>query len=427
MPLTLIRHEVANIEFAESTRLDGTRLEVSADELRGLLLADETLEDVTFEVVRPGERCRVGPIFDIIEPRAKTAGAGSDFPGTLGTPCTAGIGTTHVLAGAAVSVLCPEASGVATRAGVGTVLEMTGAPAEFSPYAALQHLIVIPRVGTGQVQHSAQKAMRLAGLRTAVYLAQAARPAAGGQTTTFNPVGPAITGRQGLPRLAYVGQIFSRQRRPEVDEGILYGANTDGMLPLLLHPDEWLDGAVLPSYSSSMSGVQTYFYQNQPVILDLYRRHHAREINFVGTVATIAATDNADRDRNCRASANLVKRVLGADAAVLTKYGGGAPHADLAETGRLLEGMGVRTAVMATDVARDRRVESALLFNTPEVDAIVYCGGMDTRWQVEPAQRIVAGSPRMAEALSGIRELRAQNVAGVTNLQGASRLGVARY
>lgn len=425
MPLTLAHHEVTDLSLSRrGSRLDGSYLHVDAGELRALLLSDEALEDVTFEHVRPGESCRVGPIFDIIEPRAKDTGA--DFPGTLTAPHTAGEGTTHVLSGLAVTVLCEQASGVATRFGPGTVLEMSGAPAEYSPYAGLLHLVVIPRVRR-EAAHSAHRALRKAGLKTAVYLAQAGSRAPHARTETFEPVGPALSGHEGLPRVAYVGQIFSRQRRPELDEGILYGTNTDGMLPALLHPDEWLDGAVLPSYQASMSGVQTYFYQNHPVILELYRRHRARQLNFVGTVATIAATDNTDRERNCRTSANLVKWALGADCAVLTKYGGGAPHADLAETAKLLEEMEVCTAVMATDVARDRRVESALLFNTPEIDAVVYCGGMDTRWQVEPVERIVAGSPTMAEVLAGIRELKAQNVAGVTNLQGASRLGVAFY
>ena len=72
-------------------------------------------------------------------------------------------------------------------------------------------------------------------------------------------------------------------------EPILYGADTDGMLPVLLHPDEWLDGALVPSYHNSLGGAETYFYQNHPVIGELYRRHHAQELNFVGTVATIAA------------------------------------------------------------------------------------------------------------------------------------------
>ena len=49
---------------------------------------------------------------------------------------------------------------------------------------------------------------------------------------------------------------------------ILYGADTDGMLPTVLHPNEWFDGALLPSYHCSLGGAETYFYQNHPVILD---------------------------------------------------------------------------------------------------------------------------------------------------------------
>ncbi len=140
-----------------------------------------------------------------------------------------------------------------------------------------------------------------------------------------------------MSRVVYIGQIFSRQRKPAVDEPIIYGTNTDGMLPVILHPDEWLDGALVPSLNSWFGGTETYFYQNHPVILDLYRRHQAREINFVGTVATVAGNDNVDRERQCHAAANLAKWNLRADGAVMTKYGGGLPHADLSETARLLE------------------------------------------------------------------------------------------
>jgi len=82
------------------------------------------------------------------------------------------------------------------------------------------------------------------------------------------------------------------------------------MVPTLLHPNEWLDGAVVTSYHTSIGGAETYFYQNNPVVAELYRRHQAREINFVGTVATIASADNCDRERNCHYAANLVKWAL---------------------------------------------------------------------------------------------------------------------
>lgn len=426
MRLTLARHPVTAIRFEAPTRLEGASLVVDAEELKREILADDSLASVEFAPVRPGESCRAGPVFDIIEPRVKEPGCGADFPGILGPPVTAGMGTTHVLTGAAVTVLRESARGGPERPIEG-VLEMSGPPAAATPYSSLNHLIVMPHARPGLPSHAVQKAYRLAGLRAAVYLARAALSRRPVSIETFEAAGPAEKGREGLVRLAYVGQIFSRQRQPEVDEPILYGANTDGMLPVLLHPDEWLDGALVPSYYSSLGGAESYFYQNHPVITELYRRHHARELNFVGTVATIAGSDNEDRERNCRTAASLVKWALSADAAVLTKYGGGVPHADMAETARLLEGMGVRTAVMVSDMSRDRRVESALLFNFPEVDAIVYCGGNGTRWSVPRVERVVAGSPEMGEALAGMREIGALNVVGVVNQQGASRLRAVVY
>jgi sarcosine reductase len=421
MRLTLAKHPIEKIRFGAPTRLEGTALFVEVEELRRLLLEDITLTNVDVEIASPGESCRAGPVFDIIEPRAKGPGSSPDFPGILGPPWTAGFGTTHVLAGTAVTVL-KERSGGDSRGAIGYVLEMSGAPAEASHYATLHHLIVIPRTKPELAAHLQQKAYRLAGLKSAVYLAQAAIGETPALAEAFDPVGPAVNGREGLPRVSYVGQIFSRQRKPERHEQILYGVDTDGMLPVLLHPDEWLDGSVVPSYHTSLGGAETYFYQNHPVITELYRRHHAGELNFVGTVATIASADNYDRERNCRFAANLVKGALDADAAVLTKFGGGVPHTDLSETARLLENMGITTAVLVTDVARDRRVESALLFNFPEVDAIVCIGGNSTAWKVSRIERVIAATPELVEILSGPFELESLNVVGVANQQGASRL-----
>ena len=421
MQLTLAQHPVGDLQFGALARLEKNVLIVDSDELRRLVLEDESIRSVDFEIVRPGEPCRAGPIFDVIEPRAKASDSGSDFPGILGPATTAGIGTTHVLAGAAVSVLA-EISPDLTRSATGRVLEMSGAPAAASDYAALTHLLVALHTKSGLARQAVERTYRIAGVRIAVALARSALNDAPAQVETFDPVGPAEIGREGLPRVAYVGQIFSRQRKPEVDEPILYGANTDGMLPIVLHPDEWLDGAVVPSLHSWFGGTETYFYQNHPIILDLYRRHSAREINFVGTVATIAGADNFDRERHCRAAANLVKWNLRADGAVLSKYGGGLPHADLAETARLLETMGIRTAVMVSDVSRDRRVESALLFNVPEIDAIVYNGGNGTHWEVPKLDRVIAATDQFKKLLAGPMTIDAANIVGVTNQQGASRM-----
>jgi glycine reductase len=426
MQLTLATHPVSEIVFGAHTRLDGAVLSIQRDELRRLVLEDPTLESVDFAILSPGESGRAGPIFDIVEPRAKRPECGADFPGILGTAATAGMGTTHVLTGAAVSIVA-EMSPDATRSPTGRVLEMSGAVANASDYSSLRHLLIIPHTKAGTSRHAIVKAYRLASLRVAVHIGRSALDKTPAAADTFPPIGPLEKGREELARVAYIGQIFSRQRKPGVDEPILYGTNTEGMLPVLLHPDEWLDGAIVPSLHSWFGGIETYFYQNHPIILELYRRHEAREINFAGTVATVAGAENFDRERQCHAAANLVKWALRANGAVLSKYGGGLPHTDLAATARLLENMGISTAVMVTDASRDRRIESALLFNVPEVNAIVYNGGNGTKWNIPRAERVVAATPEFAELLAGPMNLDSSSLVGVTNQQGASRMRALIY
>lgn len=420
MKLTLANHSISGIRFGDATRLQGTILSVDQEELRRELLADARLTDVDIEIVQPGEACRFGAVFDIVEPRAKEPGAGSDFPGILGPISMAGRGTTHVLQGAAVTVLNERAPVTG-----GKMVEMSGPAAAETPYANLHHLVIVPHAQQELQGHVFLNALRIASVRTAVYLAKASLGLPATSTEVYESGGPTESGRESLPRFAYIGQIHSRQMVAEVDEQIFYGANTAGMVPVVLHPNEWLDGAVVCGYMNM--GVETYFYQNHPVITELYRWHREKKVTFVGTIATMAASDNEDRTRNSSIAAELAKWNLAADAVALTKYGGGAPHADMALTARLCESLGMRTAVQVNDMSRDRSAESALLFNYPEVDAIVYVGGTDILWATPPVQRVISGSPAAAEFLGGLREVAASSVCGVTSQQGLSRVRTFVY
>src|SRR5262249_21147451 len=133
MELTLAHHLITEIQFGSQTRLDGTVLIIDSQELRQLVLKDEFILNADFEIARPGESCRAGPFLDAIEPRAKASGSSPDFPEILGPPTTAGIGTTHVLGGAAVSVLAERGPGE-SRSATGRFLEMSGVAAEGTEY-----------------------------------------------------------------------------------------------------------------------------------------------------------------------------------------------------------------------------------------------------------------------------------------------------
>ena len=415
MELTLAIHQITDLRFGDSTYLDGSTLVVDRESLTNHLLEDPRLQSVDMDIANPGEACRIGVVFDIIEPRVKEPGAGSDYPGILGPIATAGQGTTHVLRGAAVT-LVDEAAPL----GNNKIVEMSGPASEESPYSVLHHLAIVPHTDSNLERHTAQNALRLASVKTSVFLAKTALGQMPNATEVFQSDGPTQAGRAGLPRVAYIGQIHSRQRVAEVDEQILYGANTAGMVPVMLHPNEWLDGGVVSGYQNM--GVETYFYQNHPVISELYRWHREGKITLVGTIATMAASDNSDRERNCMLASEMAKWNLAADGVVLTKYGGGAPHADMALTARLCEQSGIFTTVQVSDMSRDRQAESALLFNYPEVDAIVYVGGGDTNWDLPAVEKVVAGNPAMTAALEVAQEIPAGGICGVTSQQGISKL-----
>jgi glycine reductase len=415
MRLTLAYHTISDMQYGDTTRLEGTTLLIDQEALRQYLLEDRRLAGVDSHIVRPGESCRFGVVYDILEPRAKEPGTGPDFPGILGPIEAVGQGITHVLQGAAVTVL----DAGAPLAG-GKIVEMSGEAGAACPYASLCHLVIVPHLVPGLERHTALHALRLASVKTAVCLARAAVRQAAAATAVCDAPGPAAARREGVPRIAYIGQIHSRQRVAEVDEQILYGANTNGMVPVLLHPNEWLDGALVTSHSSR--GVETYFYQNHPILTELYRWHRDGKIALVGTIATMAGSDNEDRPRSCMLAAQQAKWALAADGVILTKYGGGAPHADMALTARLCEQLGMRTAVQVEDMSQDRRAESALLFNYAEVDAMVLAGSHDTRWSAPAVARAIAGTPEAAAALGAPQQLDAARICGVTNQQGASRL-----
>ncbi len=127
-------------------------------------------------------------------------------------------------------------------------------------------------------------------------------------------------------------------------------------------------------------------------------------------------------------AAQLAKWSLGADGVIVTKYAGGAPHSDMFETARLCEELGIKTAILVSDTAPDRRAESAALMSIPGVDALVNVSeGADVSWPAPAVQRVVAGNPEVAAVLANLQVLPAGILCGLTSSQGASRLQSILY
>jgi glycine reductase complex component B subunit alpha and beta len=407
--------DVDELVAAPATRLVGARLEVDLEGLRARLAADERLTRIRLDLVHSGERVRIGRVFDVVAPRAKLEG-GEDFPGVLGPVAKAGDGCTLALAGVAVVVTDQQTDSVGTR----VVIDGAGPNATLWAFARTHNLVISawPSAGTERSDYLA--AVRLAALKTAVYLARTARERAPDSVEVFSlPPSPRVPPEHAqLPRVAYVFQIHSHQRPTGLDEGILYGDPVRRMLPTIVHPNEVLDGAVLRGFMGR--SVTTWATQNHPMIRALYAQH-GRTLWFAGVVVTVAQATEPERVRSSFLVAGLVAQTLGADGAVFTKIGGGAPHVDMAQAASQCEALGVKTTVVVEDMSTDGSAEGMLLFDFPGVDAMVNVGSSQEPITL-PAMERVVGADDLAPKLLGETRATYGGLCGAIEQVGATRV-----
>ena len=100
--LLLRRVRIRDVVFGEKTEVDNSILRINREELIRTSLEDPHLKSVEIKLAKPGEKKRIIPVKDIVEPRAKGEGTSAIFPGFLGTAEPVGTGMTYVLEGVAI-------------------------------------------------------------------------------------------------------------------------------------------------------------------------------------------------------------------------------------------------------------------------------------------------------------------------------------
>ncbi len=420
MRLQLDIHEVKDAQSGARTEFKDGTLTVNRAELVGVLAGDGRLAEVQIELARPGEKCRIARVIDVIEPRARDPQSGPDFPGALPNTATgkrsAGDGRTAVLRGAAVVLCEPLAPGAR---GAGDFIDMFGPAAEMTPYGRCRNVVVLARPGAETTTAQYHIALKVAGLKAAAYLARAALDTAADVEETYE----LASGPAGLPRIAYVFQVLTNQFEPLHGDPVLYGDNVERIVPTVLHPNEVLDGALVAPYSSNF--METFSIQNHPIVQQLYRRD-GKELLLAGVIITNAPNNVPEIERAATMAANLAKYTLHADGAVLTKIGGGAPELTMARTAQRCEELGVRTALaflhMGIDTT-DISPKPATIFNAPEIDAMVSMGApVGLGISLPVPDRVIGGEPDKGEPSRGMRQVK-----GAMSQIGASKLVAVRY
>lgn len=427
MRLELDILNIKDVQFADKTIISDRVLYIDRYELEGLLLEDKRFSQVGIELAHPGEKCRILQVSDVIEPRAKSKGGGEDFPGALGKQGTAGEGNTCVLRNVAVVLSDYSESTELSRDPNGEIIDMAGPATEFSIYGSSHNVVVLPRPADGVSVLQYRVALKIAGLKTAVYLAKASKDLEPDEIEVYElpSLIEVAKGLEELPKVVYIFQVFSFQFEPIPGEIVLYGGNIEKSVPTILHPNEVLDGAIVNPYRGM--GIETYVIQNHPIIKELYRRH-GKDLCFSGVIVTIAHNNERDGERAAVMAANLSRWALGAEGAVLTKCGGGAPEVDMARTAKRCEELGVKTALAMWEITADASPESSTLFGS-DVDAIVSMGTPMVNIILPAVERIIGRPIIVPEAppITGEIERMLRWIRGAVGELGTSRLITVRY
>ena len=172
---------------------------------------------------------------------------------------------------------------------------------------------------------------------------------------------------------------------------LLYGQPVDALVPTLLDPREYFDGAVVSASYRNPTKTPTWLRQNHPVIRALYRRH-PHELNFIGVIFCRGHLDDHElKERNGYMVANLA-RLIGAQGVVQSIDGSGNIWVDFMLAARALEREGIRTVQVVHELGGVDGRDWPVLDFTPEADAIVSGGGADRRFRIPAMRRIVGGT-----------------------------------
>lgn len=392
MKLELRKIHVKDIKLGDKTNFKDGVLEVSKEGLINKLKEDDRVKDVKLDVARPGEKVRIIPVKDVIEPRVKIEGKGNGFPGVTTKMAQLGSGKVNILDGAAVVTVGDI---VGFQEGI---IDMWGEGAKWTPFSKTYNLVVDITPIEGLEPHAHEDTVRIAGLTAAEYVGEAGRECEPDEVLTYEMESNAKETEKypKLPKVAYVEMLISQGL---LHDGYIYGVNSQKILPTLLHPNEELDGAVISGNCvAACDKITTYQHQNNSSILDLYNEH-GKTINFLGVILTPELTTLEGKFRTCDYTVKLCE-TLGADGVMISEEGYGNPDSDLLMICKALEDKDIKTVLITDECSGWDGMSQPLADTKKEAIAVVSTGNVSHLVHLPAADRVV-GNAEVITTLAG--------------------------
>lgn len=393
MKLELGRIHIKDIQLGHETSVKDGVLTVDKEGLIANLKEDERIKDILIDVAKPGEKVRIIPVKDVIEPRVKVYGGNNGFPGVTSKQAQCGEGRTHVLYGAAVVTIGDI---VGFQEGV---VDMWGEGAKWTPFSKTYNLTVDIQVEEGLEPHAHEETVRLAGLRAAEFIGLAGKDLTPDEILTYE-IGSFFEETAKYPDLPKVVYAEMNITQGLLHDTYIYGVNQSTILPALLHANEELDSAVISGNCvAACDKITTYQHQNNSMIYDLYDQH-GKEINFLGVIMVPEHTTLAGKLRASDYTVKLAK-MLGADAVVVTEEGYGNPDSDLLMICKKCEKSGIKTILMTDECAGRDGMSQPLADTAVEAVAVVSGGNVSHVVTLLPADRVIGNAAAIAVLAGG--------------------------
>ena len=395
MKLELHKITVKDAQWADKTRVDKGVLYINKQQAIASVAGDERFASVDLDIARPGESVRIIPVKDVIEPRVKIQ-EGGYFPGFCAPMKRAGEGATLVLDGAAVVTCGPI---VAFQEGL---IDMTGPAAEYSPFSQTVNIVLVVQPVKDIDPHAYEAALREAGLRLAVHLADQCKQQKADKVEVYEK-GSVVEENQKFPNLPKVLYFCMSITQGLLHDTYVYAADLRPSLPALLHPNEVLDGAVVSGNCvSACDKNTTYHHVHNPVVAELYARH-GKDINFLGMVPTIESTILEGKKRAALMNLNYSLE-LGANAVIITEEGYGNPDTDFCLNAKYHEDKGIVAVVISDEAAGIDGKSQGTADATPELVSFVSTGNVNEMIEIPPMKKIIGEAAAIANLSGGAAE-----------------------
>ncbi|HDK7166334.1 TPA: glycine/sarcosine/betaine reductase component B subunit [Clostridium botulinum] len=383
---------ISDMQFSNETKIEDGVLYISKEELLKEIGTDERIKNIDLEIAKPGDKTRIIPVKDVIEPRVKIEGNGGIFPGFISKVDTVGSGKTNVLKGAAV---------VTTGKIVGFqegIIDMSGEGAKYTPFSKTNNLVVVcePKEGVNQYEH--EEIVRTLGFKAATYLGNFGKDITPDETKVYETL-PLLEQVKKYPDLPKVVYVYMLQSQGLLHDTYVYGVDAKKIIPTFIYPTEVFDGAIVSGNCvSACDKNPSYVHMNHPVIEDLYEKHGV-EYNFLGCVITNENVYLADKVRSSSYTAKLVE-FLGADAVIISEEGFGNPDADLVMNCNKISEKGIKTVLITDEYAGQNGASQSLADSTPKGDAVVTGGNANEVVTLPPMEKVI-GHAEVADLIAG--------------------------